>query len=43
MSRKLKIILFVISNLRKVLRLCAQLVEEWYKLETCQNDKVGVI
>ena len=43
MSRKLQIILFAIRNLRKLLRLCSQLVEEWYKLETCQNDKVGVI
>ena len=43
MSRKLQIILFAIRNLRKLLHLCAQLVEEWYKLETCRNDEVGVV
>lgn len=43
MSRKLKIILFVIRNLRKFLRFCAVLIEEWYKFEKCKNDEVGVL
>lgn len=43
MNNKLKLLIFLLKNLPKFCRLCAQLLEEWYKLETCQIDKVGVL
>lgn len=43
MNSKLKIFIFCLKNLPKFTRLCVQLLEEWYKLETCQKDKVGVL
>ena len=43
MNSKLKLLIFLLKNLPKFFRLCAQLLEEWYKLETCQTEKVGVL
>lgn len=43
MNKSLSYILFALRNLPKFTRLCVQLLEEWYKLEHCENDKVGVI
>lgn len=43
MNSKLNLLIFCLKNLPKFTRLCVQLLEEWYKLETCQNDKVGVL
>lgn len=43
MNDKIKILLFCLKNLPRFTRLCAQLLEEWYKFETCQIDKVGVL
>lgn len=43
MNSKLKLLIFCLKNLPKFFRLCAQLLEEWYKFEKCQNDEVGII
>ena len=43
MSKTLSYILFVLRHLPKFFRLCAQLLEEWYKFEKCQDDEVGVL
>lgn len=43
MNKTFSYILFALRNLPKFCRLCAQLLEEWYKLENCQSDKVGVL
>lgn len=43
MNRNLKIFIFALRNLPRFTRLCVQLLEEWYKLETCQKDVVGVL
>ena len=43
MNSNLKLLIFCLKNLPKFTRLCVQLLEEWYKFETCQKDKVGVL
>ena len=43
MNKTLSYIIFALRNLPKFTRLCVQLLEEWYKLEMCQIDKVGVL
>lgn len=43
LNRNLKIFIFALKNLPKFTRLCVQLLEEWYKLETFQIDNVGVL
>lgn len=43
MNKTLAYVLFALRNLPRFTRLCAQLLEEWYNLEHCEKDKVGVL
>lgn len=43
MKSNFKLLIFCLKNLPKFTRLCVQLLEEWYKFETCKSDKVGVL
>lgn len=43
MNKTFSYVLFALRHLPKFFRLCAQLLEEWYKFEKCQNDEVGVL
>lgn len=43
MNKTLAYVLFALRNLPKFTRLCVQLLEEWYKFENCEIDKVGVL
>lgn len=42
-KNKIVYVLFVLRNLPRCIRLCAQLIEGWWKLDHCENDEVGTI
>ena len=43
MNKTLAYILFALRHLPKFMRMCAQLLEEFYKFEKAQSDEVGVL